>query len=100
MIVLDTMITVAPLLGILGTVIGIISSFKMLGNSGMADPKLVTGGIAQALITTATGLTISIFTVFPITTLKAALTTSSHLMEKYATRLEVGYRKMQAEVRK
>ncbi|MDA3971112.1 MAG: MotA/TolQ/ExbB proton channel family protein, partial [Desulfobulbaceae bacterium] len=43
MTVLDTMITVAPLLGIFGTVIGIISSFKMLGAGGIADPKLVTG---------------------------------------------------------
>ena len=49
--ILDTMITVAPLLGIFGTVLGIISSFDMLGSSGLADPKLVTSGIAQALIT-------------------------------------------------
>ena len=93
MTVLDTMITVAPLLGILGTVIGIISSFKMLGSSGMADPKLVTGGIAQALITTAAGLTISIFTVFPYNYFKSRIENAAHLMEKYATRLEVGYRK-------
>lgn len=99
MAVLDTMITVAPLLGILGTVIGIISSFKMLGNSGMADPKLVTGGIAQALITTAAGLTISIFTVFPYNYFKSRIENAAHLMEKYATRLEVGYRKIQAEGR-
>lgn len=94
---LDTIITVAPLLGILGTVIGIISSFKMLGDSGMADPKLVTGGIAQALITTAAGLTISIFTVFPYNYFKSRIDNAGHLMEKYATHLEVGYRKMRAE---
>ncbi|WPD23315.1 MAG: MotA/TolQ/ExbB proton channel family protein [Candidatus Electrothrix aestuarii] len=97
MTVLDTIITVAPLLGILGTVIGIISSFKMLGSSGMADPKLVTGGIAQALITTAAGLTISIFTVFPYNYFKSRIENAAHLMEKYATRLEVGYRRLQAE---
>ena len=100
MLVLDTMITVAPLLGILGTVIGIISSFKMLGSSGMADPKLVTSGIAQALITTAAGLTISIFTVFPYNYFKSRIDNAAHLMEKYATRLEVGHRKMEAEGRK
>ncbi|MCI5149875.1 MAG: MotA/TolQ/ExbB proton channel family protein, partial [Candidatus Electrothrix sp. MAN1_4] len=83
MTVLDTMITVAPLLGILGTVIGIISSFKMLGSSGMADPKLVTAGIAQALITTAAGLTISIFTVFPYNYFKSRVENAAHLMEKY-----------------
>ena len=100
MTVLDTMITVAPLLGILGTVIGIIASFKMLGNSSMADPKLVTGGIAQALITTAAGLTISIFTVFPYNYFKSRVENAAHLMEKYATQLEVEYRKMTIQGRK
>jgi biopolymer transport protein ExbB len=63
--VMDTMITVAPLLGILGTVLGIISSFEMLGAAGIEHPELVTGGIAQALITTASGLGIAIFTLVP-----------------------------------
>jgi len=54
--VLDTMITVAPLLGIFGTVIGIIMSFEALGSAGIEHPQAVTAGIAQALITTATGL--------------------------------------------
>ena len=58
--VLDTMITVAPLLGILGTVLGIIDSFEIMGSSGIEHPRAVTGGIAQALITTATGLAIAI----------------------------------------
>ncbi len=94
MTVLDTMITVAPLLGILGTVLGIITSFKMLGVGGIADPKLVTGGIAQALITTATGLTISIVTVFPYNYFKSRIENSVLVMEKYATSLEVVYRKL------
>jgi len=81
MTVLDTMITVAPLLGIFGTVLGIISSFKMLGVGGIADPKLVTGGIAQALITTATGLGISIITVFPYNYFKSRIEHAIHIME-------------------
>ncbi len=97
MTVLDTMITVAPLLGILGTVIGIISSFKILGTAGIADPKLVTAGIAQALITTATGLTISIVTVFPYNYFKSRIENAIHVMEKYATSLEVVYKKLQSE---
>jgi len=56
--ILDTMITVAPLLGIFGTVIGIITSFEVLGTTGIEHPRAVTAGIAQALITTATGLVI------------------------------------------
>ena len=96
MTVLDTMITVTPLMGILGTVLGIISSFEMLGAGGIADPKLVTGGIAQALITTATGLTISIATVFPYNYFKSRIEHAIHVMEKYSTRLEVVYKKLQS----
>ena len=96
MTVLDTMITVTPLMGILGTVLGIISSFEMLGSGGVADPKLVTGGIAQALITTATGLTISIASVFPYNYFKAKIEHAVHIMEKYATSLEVVYGKLES----
>ncbi len=94
MTILDTMITVTPLLGILGTVLGIISSFDVLGSSGLADPKLVTGGIAQALITTAAGLGISITCVFPYNYFKSRIENGMHVMEKYATSLEVVYRKL------
>ncbi|NOY13816.1 MAG: MotA/TolQ/ExbB proton channel family protein, partial [Deltaproteobacteria bacterium] len=93
MSVLDTMITVAPLLGIFGTVLGIISSFEVLGNNGIADPKLVTGGIAQALLTTAAGLGISITSVFPYNYFKSRIEHAIHIIEKYATSLEVVYKK-------
>ena len=91
--VLDTMITVAPLLGILGTVLGIIGSFKMLGAGGIADPRLVTGGIAQALITTAAGLTIAIIAVIPFNYFNSRINRAIHVMEKYATSLEVVFLK-------
>lgn len=94
MSILDTMITIAPLLGILGTVLGIISSFKMLGSSGIADPKLVTSGIAQALITTATGLIISIAAVLPFNYFNSRINRAIHVMEKYASSLEVVYKKV------
>ena len=58
--VLDTAITVAPLLGIYGTITGIIRAFGFLGASGVPDPRLVAAGIAEALITTAAGLTIAL----------------------------------------
>lgn len=56
---LDTAVTLGPLLGLLGTIIGIFSSFKALGNSG-AVPSEVTGGVAEALIATAAGLLVAI----------------------------------------
>jgi biopolymer transport protein ExbB len=91
--VLDTMITVAPLLGILGTVLGIISSFKMLGAGGIADPRMVTGGIAQALITTAAGLAIAIIAVIPFNYFNSRIDQAVHVMEKYATSLEAVFQK-------
>lgn len=61
-----TIITAAPLLGILGTVLGIIDSFDLLGSSeNVRDISAVAAGIAQALITTAFGLIVALVTLFP-----------------------------------
>jgi biopolymer transport protein ExbB len=87
--VLDTMITAAPLLGILGTVIGIIHSFDMLGKAGIQDPQAVTSGIAQALLTTAAGLLIAIFTLFPYNYFMSKVEKAGIRIEKYATSLEL-----------
>jgi biopolymer transport protein ExbB len=96
--VLDTMITVAPLLGILGTVVGIIGSFEMLGAAGIEEPGKVTAGIAQALITTAAGLGIAILAVFPYNYFNARVENAALDVEKYATSLEIVYEKLvQAE---
>ncbi len=94
MTILDTMITVAPLLGIFGTVIGIIMSFDMLGASGIERPQAVTAGIAQALITTASGLGIAILSVFPYNYFNSRIENAAHLMEQYATSLEIVYEKL------
>ncbi len=96
--VLDTMITVAPLLGILGTVIGIITSFEMLGSTGIDHPEAVTGGIAQALITTAAGLSIAILSVLPFNYFNSRVDSAVNDIEVYATSLEIVYGKLlQAE---
>ena len=92
--VLDTMITVAPLLGIFGTVIGIISSFEILGTTGIEHPREVTVGIAQALITTASGLGIAILSVFPYNYFLSRTERATLLIEKYATSLEIVYEKL------
>jgi len=94
MAVIDTMITVAPLLGIFGTVIGIILSFEMLGNAGIEHPQAVTAGIAQALITTAAGLGIAILSVFPYNYFNSRIEKAALDIEKYATSLEIVYEKL------
>lgn len=60
---LDTIITVAPLLGLLGTVTGMISAFHVIAaKEGISTPTAITGGVAEALIATATGIAIAIVT--------------------------------------
>jgi biopolymer transport protein ExbB len=88
---LDTIITVSPLLGIFGTVIGIILSFEILGSAGIEEPQAVTAGIAQALITTASGLGIAILSLFPFNYFNARVEKAATIIEKYATSLEIVY---------
>ena len=90
--ILDTIITMAPLLGILGTVLGIIDSFDLLGHSGIEDPKAVTGGIAQALITTAAGLTVALMTLVPFNYLVAKVKKEAKEVNKIMVRFEAAYR--------
>lgn len=54
--VLDTIVTAAPLLGLLGTILGIIETFTTLASSGVSDPKGVSAGIGTALFATALGI--------------------------------------------
>jgi biopolymer transport protein ExbB len=58
--VLNLIGVVSPLLGLLGTIFGMINSFAAISQAGVGDPQAVAKGINEALITTATGLTIAI----------------------------------------
>src|SRR5438876_1587900 len=62
--VLETIVTAAPLLGLLGTISGMIRAFKLFGAEGLVDPRGVTGGVAEALIATAVGLFIALVALF------------------------------------
>jgi biopolymer transport protein ExbB len=55
-----TIASISPLLGLLGTVTGIIAAFKGVMMGGMGDPRVLAGGISEALICTAAGLTVAI----------------------------------------
>jgi biopolymer transport protein ExbB len=57
---LGTIASISPLLGLLGTVTGIIKAFNAITQGGMGDPRMLSGGISEALITTAAGLLVAI----------------------------------------
>lgn len=87
--ILDTVITLAPLLGLLGTVTGMISSFGIVAQSGLGQPQAITGGVAEALIATATGLSIAILTLIPYNYFRDRAEATIELIEERATRLEL-----------
>jgi biopolymer transport protein ExbB len=87
--VLDTIITLAPLLGLLGTVVGMIGSFDIMSEAGMGQPHAVTGGVAEALIATATGLLIAILTLIPYNYFSARVEKELDAMEHFSSSLEL-----------
>ena len=86
--VMDTLVTLAPLLGLLGTVTGIMASFKFVGQSDLAVDK-VSGGIGEALIATAFGLGIAIFTLIPFNYFTGKVARLQFELETAATNVEV-----------
>ena len=62
--ILDTIVTAAPLLGLLGTILGIIDTFKALAVAGVSDPGQVSQGIGTALYATALGIAIAVIGMF------------------------------------
>jgi biopolymer transport protein ExbB len=61
---LDSMVTMCPLIGLLGTTVGMIRSFSIVAAIGMSDPTKLAGGISEALVNTATGLAVAIPALF------------------------------------
>jgi len=86
---LDTIVTLAPLLGLLGTITGMISSFGIMSLAGIGQPHAITGGIAEALIATATGLSVAIFTLIPFNYFQSKSERRIEEIETYASRLEL-----------
>jgi biopolymer transport protein ExbB len=86
---LDTIITLAPLLGLLGTITGMINSFGIVSEAGLGQPHAITGGVAEALIATATGLSVAILTLVPYNYFRLKAEAVTGLIEEHATRLEL-----------
>ena len=58
--IIRTIVNIGPLLGLLGTIAGMIASFKAASQAGLSNPTAVLGGISEALVSTATGITLAV----------------------------------------
>jgi biopolymer transport protein ExbB len=85
--VLETIVTAAPLLGLMGTIIGMMHAFQIIGGSGIVNPTGVTGGVAQALIATAVGLLIALIALFGFNYFSRLQSQTMDEMERLGTRL-------------
>jgi len=95
--VLDTCITAAPLLGLLGTVTGMMATFGALGDGDIgASAGAITGGVGEALIATAAGLVIAIIGLFPFNILTARVEHAKHEISDASNALEVIIKKSSA----
>jgi biopolymer transport protein ExbB len=86
---LDTIVTLAPLEGLFGTVTGMIHAFGLLGAAELGAPTAITGGIAQALIATAFGLVIAMVALLPFNYLNARLEQARQEIETASAQLEM-----------
>ena len=93
--IFETIISLAPLLGLLGTVLGLIASFASLdiGDVGGSKTAGVTAGISEALVSTASGLVVAIFTLLFANTFRGLYVRQIALIQEYGGQLELLYRR-------
>ncbi len=91
--VFETIVAVAPLLGLLGTILGLIRSFASLnvGGLGGVNTGLVTGGISEALVSTAAGMIVAIFTLLFANLFRGFYKRQIALIQEYGGQLEILY---------
>ncbi|MGF1490466.1 MAG: MotA/TolQ/ExbB proton channel family protein [Prochloraceae cyanobacterium] len=93
--VFETIISVSPLLGLLGTILGLMTSFSALkiGQMGEENTVAVTGGISEALVSTVMGLVVAIFTLLFANLFRGFYRRQLALIQEYGGQLELLYRR-------
>jgi len=95
--ILDTVVTAAPYLGLLGTVTGMMKTFAALGDGDISSSTgAITGGVGEALIATACGLAIAILGLFPFNYLNARTEEATHQISDASNALELAMKKSAA----
>lgn len=99
--VFETIIGASPLLGLLGTILGLMDAFSALkfGDAGATNTTGVTGGISEALISTVTGLCVAILTLLFANTFRGLYRQQLALIQEYGGKLELLYRRYYAHGR-
>ena len=94
---LGTIAAISPLLGLLGTVIGMIKVFAVITAQGVGEPRVLAGGISEALITTAAGLTVAIPSLLFHRVLRGRVDAMVVTMEQEALKLLGALQELRAE---
>jgi len=90
LVILDTAVTLGPLLGLLGTVIGMMTAFGFVGGEGLAGKtEAITGGVAESLITVTFGLAVAIVAILPLNYLNARVEKVRRKLESAMTHMEL-----------
>ncbi len=90
LVVLDTAVTLGPLLGLLGTVTGMMRAFSIVGGGELAGKQAaITGGVAESLIAVSFGLTVAIVAIVPLNFFSSRMETMRRQMEAASTKLEM-----------
>ncbi len=90
LVMLDTAVTLGPLLGLLGTVTGMIRAFGIVGSGEIAaQQQAITGGIAEALIAVTFGLGVAIIAIIPLNYLNARMERVRRKVESSITQVEL-----------
>jgi biopolymer transport protein ExbB len=94
--IFQTIITASPLLGLLGTILGLIRSFASLdiGNAAGSNATGVTAGLSEALISTVMGLVVAIFTLLFANAFRGLYLRELALIQEYGGQLELMYRRL------
>jgi len=85
--ILETIVTAAPLLGLLGTITGMMQAFRLFGTHSLVDPAGVTGGVAEALIATAFGIVVALVALFGFNFFSRLKSRTLDELEQMGTRL-------------
>lgn len=99
LVILDTAVTLGPLLGLLGTVTGMMHAFSIVGTGEIAGKQAaITGGVAESLIAVSFGLAIAILAIIPLNFFNARTEKVRRELEGYCTRLEMILKKKEAKL--